>query len=147
MKEQQPSSQLLKEAGLKVTRQRTAILDILLKSGGSLTADELYLMLKKEGQPLGLSTVYRTLSSLEEHGLIAKAGLPGSSCQCFFLKAAGHRHHLICTRCRASVELDRCPLGEFSAEMGDRYGFAITGHSLEIFGICPNCREKEQEDV
>lgn len=146
MKEQQPSSQLLKKAGLKVTRQRTAILDILLAADGSLTADELYLMLKKQGHRLGLSTVYRTLSSLEEYGLIPRAGLPGSS-QRFFPKAAGHRHQLICTQCRASVELDRCPLGEFSTEMGDRYGFAITGHALEIFGLCPKCQEKGREDV
>lgn len=147
MEHQHSPEALLKAAGLKVTRQRSAILDILLKAPGSMTADDIYLALKQQEEPLGLSTVYRTLTSLEEHGLVSRADLPGSSCQCFFLKSAGHRHHLICTRCRTSVLLDGCPVGQFAAEVGSRHGFLITGHSFEIFGLCPSCRRKEKADV
>ena len=137
--------ELLKEAGLKVTRQRTAILALLLE-GNSRTADEIYLALKQQQQNFGLSTVYRVLASLEEHGLITRSDMPGSS-QCFFLRSAGHRHRLICTRCRTSVLLDGCPVEQFAAQVGSRHGFLITGHSFEIFGICPACRKKEQGRV
>ena len=58
--------ELLKKSGLKVTKQREAILDILLTSPSHLTAEDIYLDLKAQGHDFGLSTVYRTLSSLED---------------------------------------------------------------------------------
>lgn len=137
--------ELLKQVGLKVTKQRTAILSILQEADGSLTADEIYLALKQQDQSFGLSTVYRALASLEEHELVTRSDLPGSS-QCFFLKTAEHRHRLVCMRCRHSILLDGCPVEQFAAKVGSEHGFAITGHSFEIFGICPECR-REDENV
>ena len=134
---------LLKEAGLKVTKQRMAILAILQEAAGSMTADEIYLTLKQQDQSFGLSTVYRALTSLEEHELVTRSDLPGSS-QCFFLKATGHRHRLVCVRCKRSVLLDGCPVEQFAAQVGSEYGFTITGHSFEIFGICPDCQAEAE---
>jgi len=134
--------ELLKQAGLKVTKQRTAILSILQQAEGSMTADDIYLHLKQHDQSFGLSTVYRALASLEEHQLVSRSDLPGSS-QCYFLKTAEHRHRLVCIRCRHSVLLDGCPVEKFAANVGSEHGFAITGHSFEIFGICPECQREE----
>ena len=133
--------EMLKNAGLKVTKQRSAILSILLEASGSITADEIYLALKQQEQPFGLSTVYRALASLEEHDLITRSDLPGSS-QCFFLKTAGHRHRLVCVRCKHSILLDGCPVEQFASQVGSSNGFVITGHSFEIFGICPECQSE-----
>ena len=133
--------ELLKQAGLKVTRQRTAILATLQEATGSMTADEIFITLKQKDQSFGLSTVYRALSSLEEHGLVSRSDLPGSS-QCYFMKTAGHRHRLICTLCKRSVLLDGCPVEQFAAKVGGENGFLITGHSFEIFGVCPECQQE-----
>lgn len=132
---------LLKHAGLKVTRQRAAILSVLQEATGSLTADEIFLTLKQNDQTFGLSTVYRALSSLEEHDLVCRSDLPGSS-QCYFLKTAEHRHRLVCVRCKHSILLDGCPVEQFAAKVGGENGFLITGHSFEIFGICPDCQRE-----
>ena len=132
---------LLRRAGLKVTRQRMAIPE-LLQEEESLTADQIFMALREKGQEFGLSTVYRALASLEEKGLVSRTELPGSSSQCFFLKSGGHRHHLICIRCRKRVLLDGCPVEAFAEEIAGRSGFVITGHSLEIFGLCPACQQE-----
>ena len=73
--------ELLKKSGLKVTKQREAILDILLTSPSHLTAEDIYLDLKAQGHDFGLSTVYRTLSSLEEHHIVEKTEIGRASCR------------------------------------------------------------------
>ncbi len=139
---------LLKKYHLKVTRQREGILTALLAHHAPMTAEELYLSLKAAGENYGLSTVYRTLGSLEQCGVIEKAFLPGDTSQYYRFSQRGHRHHLICVGCRKTVSIDECPVEQFSVAVGEKNGFTVTGHSFEIFGLCPDCQalKKEKHD-
>lgn len=138
---------LLKEAQLKITRQREAILQLFLTSDTRMTADEIYQKLREAERPMGLSTIYRTLTSLYDHGILEKADIPGSSSGSFYLAQPGHRHHLVCVCCKQSIVLEHCPVEQFSQSIGQKYGYTITGHSFEIFGICPACRKKSQQET
>lgn len=133
--------ELLKKSGLKVTRQREAILAILLSSPAHLTAEDIYLHLKTDGRDFGLSTVYRTLSSLEENHIVEKTDLPDSGGKQYFnIAHTGHRHHLVCIKCKRCIVLDECPVEAFTASVCKAHGFTLTGHSFEIFGVCPQCQ-------
>ena len=57
-----------------------------------------------------------------------------------------HRHYLICTQCGSSVPIPGCPLEELERNLGERTGFAITGHSLELYGHCPQCIHKKDSE-
>lgn len=139
MKESAP--ELLKKSGLKVTKQREAILDILLASPAHLTAEDIYLDLKAKSLDFGLSTVYRTLSSLEEHRIVEKTGLPDDTGKQYYeIAHTGHRHHLVCVKCKRCIVLDECPVEAFTAAVCKAHGFTLTGHSFEIFGVCPDCQ-------
>lgn len=137
----QSAPELLKKSGLKVTKQREAILDILLASPAHLTAEDIYLDLKAKSLDFGLSTVYRTLSSLEEHRIVEKTGLPGDTGKQYYeIAHLGHRHHLVCVKCKRCIVLDECPAESFTAAVCKAHGFTLTGHSFEIFGVCPDCQ-------
>ncbi len=133
---------ILKEAGLKVTRQRESILDIFLHTDARLTAEDVFLRLRERGEDFGLSTVYRTLSALAEHHVLERGELPDSASQCYCMAHPGHRHQLTCVRCKRIILLEECPAEEFLESIGRKHGFQVTGHSFEVFGVCPDCQKK-----
>ena len=135
------ASDLLKQSGLKVTKQREKILNLLLTSPAHLTAEDIYLQLKKEGHDFGLSTVYRTLSSLEKQHIVEKTDLPDNSGRQYFnIAHTGHRHHLVCVKCKRCIVLDQCPVEAFTNTICKAHRFSLTGHSFEVFGVCPECQ-------
>lgn len=135
--------QLLKHAGLKCTRQREQILSLLMDGNVHLTAEQIYFALKTKGESFGLATVYRTLTALEQGGILAKTEINGR--QSFYFAEGGHRHQLLCTKCGKIILLPHCPAENFLISIEKDYGFTVTGHSFEIFGLCPECRKKEED--
>ena len=142
--EQRNPAEILKEMDLKCTRQREAILAVLMESQQYLTAEELYLHLKSVGQDFSLSTVYRTLTFLEQHQLIQKTDIPGELSQYFRFSYNRHRHHLVCSCCKRCIPIEECPVEKFSAQLCEAHGFLMQEHSFEILGICPECRQKKE---
>ena len=136
--------QILREAGMKATRQRESILSIFLEADTRLTAEDLFLRLRERNEEYSLATVDRTLSALAERHVLERGELPDHSCQCYNLAHQGHRHQLTCIRCHKTLLLDECPGEEFLEEVGRRHGFRVTGHSFEVFGICPACQKEEK---
>lgn len=136
---------ILKRAGMKITRQRESILAIFLQTDARLTADDIFLRLRERGEDFGLSTVYRTLSALVEHQVLERAELPDNVSQCFNLAHKGHRHQLTCIQCKRTILLDECPAEDFLESIGRKHGFQVTGHSFEVFGVCPNCQRLQRE--
>ena len=91
-----------------------------------------------------LSTVYRTLSTLAEKGLLLRGSGPEGA-MTYQLRDSRHRHYLVCTGCGSAVPIPGCPLEQLERSLGDQTGFAITGHSLELYGLCPRCAGNEKE--
>jgi Fur family transcriptional regulator, ferric uptake regulator len=133
----------LREHGFRVTAARRAILATLLGCAGHVSADELVALVNEHEPRAGRMTVYRTLDVLQQLGLI-RAVYQGSGAAHFVLLENGHHHHLVCSRCDAVVEFDDCLMKELEQRLGERYGFRVQGHVLEIIGLCPACQEHSQ---
>lgn len=132
---------LLEGSNLKKTRKRRAILGILADSKSRLTAEDIFTACSAS-LSLNLSTVYRTLTVLTEKGLVTKS-VEGDG-KAYYSLACGasgaHHHHLVCAKCKAIVELDECPLDDLNRRISSETGFVITGHSMELTGLCPKCQ-------
>src|SRR5215210_213696 len=86
---------LLLESGIRATPQRLLVLETLAAEPNDATAQQIHARLRDEGRRVGLATIYRTLSTLNEHGVVdALMHHPGEAC--YRLCADGHHHHLVC---------------------------------------------------
>lgn len=129
-----------KTTSFKNTKKRQKILDIIKNSSVPITAEEIFFKIKDE--KINLSTIYRTLITLEECGFIEK-NLSSDKRNYYCIKNNVHSHYLICSNCKKMVKLDICPLNEICDEISHDTGFIITSHLLEIRGICSQCSKKE----
>ena len=130
---------MLKSRGIKSTKQRLAVLEVLCKSD-ALTAEEIFLNLRDSFLNLSLSTVYRILDTLSKNSVVTKSGLMEGGRALYEITPAAHRHNLICEKCHKITPLRDCPLAEYENEIEKITGYAISGHKLEVYGICPNCK-------
>jgi Fur family ferric uptake transcriptional regulator len=95
--------------------------------------------MRTEGAAIGLATVYRTLASLREQGVVdVLSHRPGELC--YRLCADEHHHHLVCSSCHRVVELGECDLEPRLERIARKHGFVTTGHRLEVTGLCEACR-------
>lgn len=131
--------QRLHQKGLRATPQRIEVLEALSRVGEASTAEEIYRLC--EHGKTNLSTVYRTLGLLCMHGVVLRT-LRVDGTAVFYLNGTAHYHQLVCVSCGASVPLHSCPVKVLEKEIGEQTGYLITGHSLELSGICPSCRQK-----
>ena len=131
-----------KGSGLKNTKSRLAILEILEKSAQPVSAEQVFLELKNKNISANLSTVYRTLDTLAEKRLATKLQLTGDSRTLFEYNRMAHKHYLICLECKKITPIESCPLGNYVKELAKETDYAISGHKLDIYGYCPECRKK-----
>lgn len=135
------AQQLLAERGIRTTRQRVQVLEALLDEPNDATAQDIHESLRRQREPIGLATVYRTLALLSEQGLVdVLMHRPGEVC--YRLCGEGHHHHLTCTGCHQVVELGDCELEPWLASLGGAHGFTVTGHAVEVAGICADCEKQ-----
>lgn len=133
------SSELLRSSNLKSTKHRIAILEILKGSKLPLSAEDIYIMLRKDNVSISLSTVYRVLEVLHEKEIVARVSIPDDSRAAYELCINEHHHHLMCIKCRKILPLEGCPLEEYEKLLEDRFGFTVKGHNLEVYGYCDSC--------
>ncbi|OJU09147.1 MAG: hypothetical protein BGN88_08310 [Clostridiales bacterium 43-6] len=130
----------LQNSGLKNTRHANEILGCIRQSPQPLSAEQIYLALCKNKIEISLSTVYRVLTKLTEKNIIEKTGFVNNKAV-FEILSPKHKHHLVCTQCNTMFPVEGCPLSEYEKKLTDETGFAISGHKLEIFGLCMKCRK------
>lgn len=129
----------LKNYGLKNTKTREKILQILEESQDPLTAEEIYkLNIDDESN---LSTVYRTLTSFCDKNMLVKE-IRNDGKAIYSLKKQDHHHVLICTKCHKKIYLDKCPYQAIKNEILNETGFLIENHNIELYGICKECIAK-----
>ncbi len=134
----------LKRTGLKTTRSRMAILDIMHDKDCPVTAEEIFLSLKEKEYQTNLSTVYRTLEALETADLVSRIQILNEDKKMFALNEVGHRHYLVCLECKRMVTIHGCPLENYDQHVEDETGFVILGHKLYLYGYCKECRPKRK---
>lgn len=121
------------------TRQRNAIAALLSELDSFHSAQTLHAMLRDRGQRLGLTTVYRTLQSLAASGEV-DVMRPPSGEHLYRRCGLGHHHHLVCRSCGATVEVDGPAVERWAERVAVEHGYSDVSHTLEIFGVCRNCR-------
>lgn len=129
----------LRDAGLRATRQRTTVLDALRGRAEAVTAQDLHAELRGSGEPVGLTTVYRTLSSLADAGLLDAFDRGGE--QAFRLCSDDHHHHIICEVCNRVDEITADEVERWVEAVAARRGFRVTGHRADVFGVCAACAD------
>ena len=130
---------LLRERGLKATRQRDEIVRALQEAGAHVTVDELYQRVRRKNPRLGYATVYRTLRLLAESGW-ASARRFGDGTARFEHRVEGKHHdHLICLGCGKIQEFENDRLEALQEQIARREGFRVREHKLELYGYCQNC--------
>jgi Fur family ferric uptake transcriptional regulator len=129
-----------KEKGLKKTKQRNEIIEIIAHAKQPMSAEEIYLALKKLKLKVNLSTVYRTIETLVSKGVVNKVNLDNEIKNRYeLLVEHEHHHHLICLTCKKIVSIELCPLDNFEKQVSKTYDFKITTHKLELYGYCEKC--------
>ncbi|NOZ29318.1 MAG: transcriptional repressor [Chloroflexi bacterium] len=134
-----PLAKQLAKHGLKLTRPRLAIVQVLSEYPGHLSTQEIWERARSLYRPLGRATTFRTIHQMVLLGLLRPLPL-GKGEQRYMVVRGGHHHHVICTHCGSMVELPECPLVELAEEVAASSGFRITGHLVEFFGLCHECQ-------
>lgn len=135
----------LKRLGLKNTKHRAHILKIMERLDYPVTAEQVYLTMKEENANISLSTVYRILELLACKNIIIKMNVTQNGKTMFDLSRKVHRHYLICLNCHKMLPIDGCPIAEYEKQLKETTGFDVTGHHLEIYGYCSECKKIERK--
>ena len=109
----------LKKKGLKVTKHRNSLLEVLEIENQPLTAEDIFLKLKEQGISINLSSVYRILDTLADNNLIIKYVLGDTNKTFYEINTLKHKHHLVCTSCKKIFPLENCPLSKYESELED----------------------------
>jgi Fe2+ or Zn2+ uptake regulation protein len=131
---------ILKINGFKITPTRLAILEIFSYDCEPVNAEYIFKKLKKE--KVNIVTIYRTLTSFENAGILKRVDLQKDSV--YYEITGHHHHHIICTDCGLVEGFDECDLdGLLEKVLKSSAQFnLITKHSLELFGVCKKCVKK-----
>jgi len=127
----------LKEKGLRLTSQRLAIVDVLVRKGHlHPSAHFIYREAKKKGFHLSLSSVYANIKELSRHGIIKSLEFDGTEnrCECNL----DEHINLMCEQCGMIIDYD-APVSLDQRSVAEKTGFMITRSSLEYYGYCGKC--------
>lgn len=129
----------LKDAGLKSTTTRLRVLNAIRNAEARhLDADEIHRRLQDEGPPLGLATVYRVLSDLQQAGLLLRNVFDGGKAV-YELDHGDHHDHLICLECGYVDEFSDPLIEARQQETARSRGFELADHRLALYGYCAAC--------
>jgi len=136
---------LLKRQKLKFTRQREMILKVLYDHTGHFSPEEIHRIILEENPDLkvGIATVYRTLTLLEDAGLADSISF-GKDGKIYELGLKKHHDHLICTGCGKIIEFVDEVIEAKQEEIAKKYHFQMTDHTMKIIGLCQECQKTIQ---
>ncbi|MDR1589390.1 MAG: transcriptional repressor [Oscillospiraceae bacterium] len=125
-------------AGVRRTKQRNTVFDILASADKPISAVEICSRAGASGQAVWLSTVYRILEMLVKERAVSKLAVMDSDMALYELIGSGHRHYAVCIGCRKIISMENCPMERFLPQLKDA-DFRVTGHNLEVYGYCGQC--------
>jgi len=133
----------LPSVGCRMTNTRKAIIQVLSEQKRPLTATEILVFAKSIQHRLGLVTVYRTLNLLTKERMV-RIIHDDDGCHLYQIASPGHHHVVICSSCGDAAEFyggdDMDPLIQ---RVETQTGYKITGHLLQLYGLCSQCVSHE----
>jgi Fur family transcriptional regulator, ferric uptake regulator len=133
----------LNERGWRLTPQREVILNVFqnLANNRHLSAEDLYNFLQEEGEPISLSTIYRTVKLMARMGILRELEFAeGHKHYELNQPYPHHHHHLICVKCNKTIEFKNEPVLKIGTKTAEKEGFHLLDCQLLIHAICPQCQ-------
>jgi len=144
----------LKAKGVRFTPGRRIVLDVLLRSTGHLSAEDIFLKIREGHSEVSVASVYRTLEIFERAGLVYKFDFGHGRARFEMaeeIKGGDHHHHLVCTGCGEVIDYrDFSPeelelLRRAEANLYSKYDFRIRTHLIQFYGTCAKCARQGVE--
>ena len=129
----------LREEGFRITPQRIAIVDYLLKTIDHPSADSIHKVIQKKYPMVSLSTVYKTLELLKEKRLINEIEVDGEA---RFDAHTDEHINLVCMNCGKIDDVDEGILKDIQIRAARKSKYLVLKSSFELFGYCSNCKSK-----
>ena len=133
---------LLRASGLRVTRPRLAVYDVVATVGKHRDAEFIVSSTREREPSISRQAVYDNLNALVAAGILRRiepAGRPAI----YESRVGDNHHHLICRRCHLTVDVD-CAQGHSPClHPSDDHGFDIDEAEVIYWGICPTCQARE----
>ncbi|GMG81013.1 Fur family transcriptional regulator [Paralimibaculum aggregatum] len=129
----------LREAGLRVTRQRAAIVKVLTEAEDHPDAHEVHRRASEIDNTVSLATVYRTLAVLSDKGIVHRHAFEGAPAR-FETADAPHHDHIIDVDTGAVVEFASAEIERLQREIARQHGFEVVSHRLELY-----CRRRKDK--
>jgi Fur family ferric uptake transcriptional regulator len=124
--------------GLKKTKPREHVLEVLEKADKPMSAMEICSAIEKGGNASWISTVYRILELFVKKGAVNKINMMGNEVAVFELNRFHHKHYAVCISCHKIFPMRNCPMERFLPSLDDDE-FHVLGHNLEVYGYCGRC--------
>lgn len=123
---------------VRSTRQRSAVSRLLDATDEFRSAQDLHEELRRRGEGIGLTTVYRTLQTLADAGSVDV--LRTDTGEAVYRRcSAGHHHHLVCRDCGRTVEVEGPAVERWAQGVAAEHSFVDVSHTVEVFGTCAGC--------
>jgi Fur family ferric uptake transcriptional regulator len=136
---------LLREHGLRVTRPRLAVLEVLAE-GGHLEVEDIAGRARTRLDSVSTQAVYDVLGALSRAGLARRIEPAGSPAR-FEARVGDNHHHIVCRGCGAIADVD-CAVGERPClSPNQAQGFEVDEAEVTFWGLCPDCQARRQADT
>jgi len=137
---QQYFEELLRAAGYKITPARLSVLNVLSAANRPLSAQDILekLQVPRRRIQINYVTIYRSLNAFESNALVRRVPIERDSN--YYELADGEEDYFICQEC-GKVYPFRSSVGEYILKDMKKIGCVPTHHSLQVYGICEQCRE------
>ena len=130
-------------AGYRLTEPRRSVAALIAEQDGHFTAAELVRAARARRLGVGRATIFRTLEVLEDLGAVERLDLPSGE-HAYVGCEPAHHHHVVCSRCGRTDEIDDAGLRTIVEDVARRTGYRVDDHRLELFGLCPACQTQPQ---
>jgi len=131
---------VLRKEGLKITPQRMAVLEEIMKDKGHRESEDIYMAIKTRKTHVSRATVYRTLDILVQQGFARKLNLGDGRARYETKIDSPHHDHMICNNCGKIIEFINNEIETMQEEIAKHHQFKLEQHIHQLFGICKECQ-------
>jgi Fur family ferric uptake transcriptional regulator len=129
---------------LRSTAQRRLIVETFFSGSPHVTIEDLLTEVRSQDRGIGYATVYRTLKLLAECGVASERRFGDGLSRYELADDDDHHDHLICTACGSITEFEEPKIERLQDTIASRYGFRLTSHRHEMYGVCSACQLRER---
>jgi Fur family ferric uptake transcriptional regulator len=132
---------MLEGSGYRMTAARRAVAELIAARDGAFESADLIAEAGRGHAGVARATIFRTLELLVALGAVERLDLPSGAHSYVRCESPRHHHHLVCTRCRRSVDLEDIGMSAIVLEAERRTGYSVNRHRVELWGLCPACQK------